>query len=126
VTGLVGEYIQAYNRYVESLRANTALAMDTGKFAITAKQDEQNINLEFKVRDRDWNLEHFQHVGNFIAAAGGAALTPRRESKGERLLGTVTHALGMGFNVGGQYGPGAGVAAGGLSLVGDLFADLVH
>jgi hypothetical protein len=98
----------------------THVAQETGRFRITALQDQQNIDLTYLVKNQLWNLDLYDYGFKALAALGGASVIPRAQTQGERILGAVSNAVSTGLGMGASFGPAAGVAgfAGSLAMGG--------
>lgn len=120
IMSLVEVFLRAYTQHMEANRVAAMVQFDASRLKIAAKQDQINFDIEMETRDALFPLELFQYPANFIASLGGVALTPRRETKGERILGAITASATNAFQVGTMTGsPIAGVAAGALTLGAD-------
>ncbi len=93
------------------------VVQETGRFEITAKQDQMNIDLGNLVKATQWRMDQYHYGFQGIAALGGAVVVPRAQSQGERILGAVTNAVSTGLSTGAMTGnPMIGLAAAGGSL----------
>ena len=106
-------YCQRTMELVEAARAKAVAAMDAAKFIITANDDANRINLSYETQDALWNLNLFSFGGNVLASISGAAVLPKMQTNGERLLANLTTSLSTGMQLTGMTGnPIIGAAAG--------------
>lgn len=114
--------LRAFELRYKLLTQAVSIAAEAGRFEITATQDQKDKDLGYEVKNIQWELDLYDYPFKGMAALGGAAVLPRAQTQGERLLGSVTNALSAGLSVGTTFGSPAIGAAAGLGMLG---ADLL-
>lgn len=106
-------------------RAAVAMQTDLSRLRIAALQDQQSLDLKYEVEDATWDLNLMNYPISHIGALSGAVSLYKQQTPGERLAASVMQAGSFGLQVGTALGsPGAGIAAGGLSLATQLLAGI--
>lgn len=105
-------YLQQMGNQLQAKQAAHGLTVDLGKLEIIARNDQISQDLDWEVKDALWDLELGHYGGQMLSSIFGAATMPRPQTKGERLIATVTAAGSLALNVGGSMGPAAGAVAG--------------
>ncbi len=114
VVTLLQEYLRNTLAQIQAYQNLVAIASETARITITAKQDQLQTDLKYETEDALWDLELLHYAGNMMSAISGAAILPDRQTKGERLLASITNALGTTMQVasmGGGLPASAGMGA---------------
>lgn len=124
-TQLVGQLLQmAVNTALQKAQMRQSLVgtnLDYLKFVTTAKQDQQDKDLEYLTRHLTYDLDLMQYATNALGAIYGAQQVPRQQTKGERLLAALNTSISLGIQSGLALGsPAAGFGMGGLNLLAQL------
>lgn len=110
---------------VQVLGTTMQAQIDLARLNIIAGQDYIEKQLEYKTRHTLWNLELFQYGTNVLASVTGAAMIPRAQTKGERLISAFTGSAAFGIQVGSALkNPGAGLLAGGALFAAEALVGL--
>lgn len=105
-------------RIVALRQIYVSVALDAMRTIMTAKQDQLDKDLEYLVSQKFWNVNLLQMALNANSAIYGAQMVPRAQTKGERLVATITGAAGMGVQAGtAMKSEGAGIGMAGLSVL---------
>lgn len=99
-------------------QAYVTAAIDALRVRATVKQDHIDKELEYDIARRFHNVSLLQMALNANTVIMGAQVTPRAQTKGERLTASVMGAASMGLQGGQAMGnPMAGVGLAGLSFL---------
>jgi hypothetical protein len=113
--------LQRRDREVALRQAYIGAALDSLRYTVTVKQDQQDKDVEYLIADKFWDLSLLQQALNANSAIYGAQIVPRAQTKGERLMAALNGAASMGIQGGMATGsPEGGVALGGMSLLSGL------
>lgn len=113
-TGLMNDKVQAGN-------AGAQLQSEVSRIKILASAENIFDQLKIDEADALWTFELFQHAGNMLSSASGAAMLPGKLTKGQSAVGGATAGAGIGAKAGAALGPvGAGVGAGIGALIGGI------
>lgn len=107
---------------VQKLQANqTALAttLESSRMQIVAKQDQINYDLDYESKDLLWNLDLYDYAHRGLSSIAGTPI-PRGQTRAERMLGALTTSIPMGIQLGMTMGPEAGIAVGGVMMLGQM------
>lgn len=124
-TQLVGQLLQmAVNTALQKAQMRQSLvgtSLDYLKFVTTAKQDQQDKDLEYLTKHIAYDLDLMQYATNALGAIYGAQQVPRQQTKGERLLAAINTSISAGIQGGLALGsPAAGLGMAGLNLLAQL------
>ena len=88
---------------------------ELNRIKIVAKKEQKEEDLKIDEADALWNINLWQHAGNFIAAPGGGTAmpnTPKKNQLGSALGGALSGAAAGAMA--GSVLPGVGTLAGGI------------
>ena len=88
---------------------------DIYRMRISAKVDENQVEMEIDDKDARWDIELFQYGGNLIAAIGGGTMVPKDTSPSK-----IQSAIG-GAMSGAVAGAMIGAAGGPIGMAGGAF-----
>lgn len=119
---LANAYLGAKEKKFDHARLAMAAQFDYSKLAHAARTDWYEQNLEFETLDATWELDRGQQYMNLFTPMNGAPVMPRAQTSRERIVHTITNALGAGFQGGAAMGPEAGIGMAALNLGAQLWA----
>lgn len=113
VNAFAGEMTRLLVFKLEQQRAGVGGQLDISRLNIIAYQDEMDKNLTHEMKDAEWDLDLWRHAAGVMTAINGAAVIPRAQTQGERLVSAFMTSGSFGIQVGTATGNvGLGVAAG--------------
>jgi len=107
---------------IQKLQAKqTALAttLESSRMQIVAKQDQINYDLDYETKDLLFDLDLYDYAHRGLSAIAGSPI-PRGQTRAERMLGALTTSIPMGIQLGMTMGPEAGIAVGGVMMLGQM------
>ena len=124
-TQLVSQLLStAVNIAFQKMQVRQALVgneIDVMRYVVSAKQDQQDKDLEYITKDLVYDLDLMQYAQNALGSIYGAQQVPRQQTKGERLLAAVSGSISTGINAGLALGsPAAGIGLGAVNLATQL------
>jgi hypothetical protein len=106
------------DRDVTFTQALISSALDSLRIVTTIEQDRRDKDVEYVMAERFYNLGLLQEALMANSAMYGAAVTPRGQTRGERLAAALSGSVSMGIQGGTALGnPAAGVALGGANFL---------
>ena len=124
-TQLVSQLLStAMNVAMQKMQVRQSLIgseIDAMRYVVTAKQDQQDKDLEYITKDSTYDLDLMAYATNAMGSIYGAQVQPRQQTKGERLLAAITGSLATGIQGGmALHSPAAGVGLGAFNLFSQL------
>jgi len=91
---------------LEGLRMVTHYSIESNRLKIVAKKEENDYNINIDENDARWDIELYQHAGNFLASIGGgtAVYEDKERSKSASAIGGAMTGAAAGAQIGGPYG----------------------
>ncbi len=109
--GLMNDKVQAGN-------VGAQLQSEVSRIKIQAASEYIFDQLKIDEADALWTFQLFQHAGNMLSSASGAAMIPGKLTKGQSAIGGATAGAGIGakagLSIGGPVGSGIGAGIGAI------------
>lgn len=116
---IMGMYMSQTDRAVALRQVYVAVAMDALKIHMTARQDQNDKNVEYNEARAFWNIRLLMLALNANSGIYGAQIVPPQQTNGQRLLAMLTGSASLAIQSGQATGsPAAGLAFGGLNFLG--------
>ena len=77
---------------LDILRMSAAVQTEAAQFEIVAKQDQENVDLEWATKDALWDLELFDYPNVMMNSLAGARLQKKPMSNVDRVIGSVLNS----------------------------------
>ncbi len=122
IISMAGQWLQQKALKTEGRRTVWALEMEASRLEVTLKQDETEFNLEMEARDALYDLDLYPHFFGAMSAINGGTLSPRAQTRRERIAASFQIATSTALQVGSTMGPAAGGVAGVLNFATQMWA----
>jgi hypothetical protein len=122
---LASEMTQLQLAKLQEQRVGVGGQADLSRLAITAYQDQIDVDLKYEVEDAIWDLTLMNYPMQHIGGLSGSVAMYKQQTPGERLAASVMTAGSFALQTGTALrSPAAGLVAGGISLTTQLLAGI--